>query len=343
MLGPPPGVVGDDGVGGVEDRLGGAVVLLQHDDRGVGEGLLETQQVAEVGAPEAVDGLVGVAHHHDVAVLLGQGADEFPLGDVGVLELVDEDVGEAGPPLRRHVGMAAEEVDRRGQQVVEVEGRGVRQALLVLGEDLGDLLVERRERPFEHLLRPDEVVLGRRDGGVDLAGRQPLGVEVQVPQDVAGQADGVRLVVDRERRPHPEMLRLPAQDPGAGRVEGGHPHFLGHRADELADPFLHLVGGLVGEGDGQDGERRDLEVSDQVGDPVGQHPGLARPGPGHHQDRPAGVGDGLALHGIQPVQQRGRLTCGEELADLGLDGHRRIVRPSCDGRAERAALSGRPV
>ena len=201
-------------------------------------------------------------------------------------------------------GWLPEEVDGRGQQVVEVEGRGVGEALLVLGVDLGHLLVEGRERPLEQLRRADELVLGRRDGGVDLAGREPLRVEVEVAQDVAGQADGVGLVVDRERRPHPEVGRLPAQDPGAGRVERRHPHLLGHRADEGADPFLHLVGGLVGEGDGQDGERRDLEVADQVGDPVGQHPGLARPGAGHHQDRPAGMGDGLPLHGVQPVQQR---------------------------------------
>src|ERR687884_392441 len=49
--------------------------------------------------------------------------------------------------------------------------------------------------------------------------RQPLRVEVEVAQDVAGQADGVGLVVDRERRAHPEVAGLPPEDPGAGGVE----------------------------------------------------------------------------------------------------------------------------
>jgi hypothetical protein len=71
------------------------------------------------------------------------------------------------------------------------------------------------------------------------------------------------------------MGSLPPEDAGTGRVEGRYPHLLRHRPDELADPLLHLVGRLVGERDGQNGERRDLQILDQVRDPVGQHPGLA--------------------------------------------------------------------
>ena len=62
-------VLGDDRVGRVEDRLGGAEVLLEHDHLGVGEALLELQDVAHVGGAEAVDRLVRVAHHAEVAVL----------------------------------------------------------------------------------------------------------------------------------------------------------------------------------------------------------------------------------------------------------------------------------
>ena len=51
------------------------------------------------------------------------------------------------------------------------------------------------------------------------------------------------------------------------------------------DPLLHLVGGLVGERDGEDLERAHAVVSDQVGDAVREHPGLAGPGSGHHQER----------------------------------------------------------
>ena len=52
-------VVGDDRVGGVEDALAGAVVLLHDDDRRLGEELLELHQVAEIGSAELVDRVVG--------------------------------------------------------------------------------------------------------------------------------------------------------------------------------------------------------------------------------------------------------------------------------------------
>ena len=42
---------------------------------------------------------------------------------------------------------------------------------------------------------------------------------------------------------------------------------------------------------------------EQVGDPVGQHPGLARAGAGDDQQRRAGVDDRLPLRRVEPVEQ----------------------------------------
>ena len=55
----PPAVVRDHRVGGVEDRLRRAVVLLELDDLGVREVVLEVEDVADVGAAERVDRVVG--------------------------------------------------------------------------------------------------------------------------------------------------------------------------------------------------------------------------------------------------------------------------------------------
>ena len=63
LLGLAAQVVGDDRVGGVEDGLGRPVVLLEHDHRGVGERLLELEDVADVGASEPIDRVV---HEHAV-------------------------------------------------------------------------------------------------------------------------------------------------------------------------------------------------------------------------------------------------------------------------------------
>ena len=56
-------VVGDHRVGGIQDGLGRAVVLLEQDDLRVREVALELDDVADVGATERVDRLVAVAHH----------------------------------------------------------------------------------------------------------------------------------------------------------------------------------------------------------------------------------------------------------------------------------------
>ena len=87
---------------------------------------------------------------------------------------------------------------------------------------------------------------------VDAARREPLGVEVEVADHVAGEAHGVGLVVDRELAGVAEAVGVGAQDPHARRVERAHPHRAGDRADERGDALAHLVGRLVGERDGED-------------------------------------------------------------------------------------------
>src|SRR5207244_4537965 len=87
-------VVLDDGVGGAENRVRGAVVLLERDRRGTGEVALEVENVRDVGTAKRVHGLIGVSNSEDVAVLTSQQLEEPVLGVVRVLVLVDEDVAE---------------------------------------------------------------------------------------------------------------------------------------------------------------------------------------------------------------------------------------------------------
>ena len=61
------------------------------------EAAVELHEGGEAGAAEAVDRLVVVAHDHDVVRPVRRAAeqlDELDLGDVGVLELVHEEVAE---------------------------------------------------------------------------------------------------------------------------------------------------------------------------------------------------------------------------------------------------------
>ena len=327
VLGLAAEVVGDDGVGGVEHGLRRPVVLHQRDGGDVRERLLEVEDVRDVGAAELVDALVAVADDRDVAVLGAELDDELVLDPVGVLVLVDQDVGEALAVVGQHLGVAAEQLGGLQEDVVEVHRPGPQQAGLVLAVDLGQLLLGEASGPVVEVVDEDVVVLGRRDLGVDRAGRHLLGVEVEVAQHVAGEADGVGLVVDRERRRVPEGLAVAAQDAHTGRVERRHPHLLRHRPDERRDPRLHLVGGLVGEGDGHDLERAHALLADQPGDAAREHSGLARTGAGEHEQGAAGVDDRLLLRRVQTVEQgiaeRPRLRCFRPREELvGAFGHR---------------------
>lgn len=74
---------GQHRVGNVEHGLCGAVVLLKPDNPRSGEELGEVEDVADVRAPEGIDGLGVVAHGHDVARFPGEEPHQPGLNAVG--------------------------------------------------------------------------------------------------------------------------------------------------------------------------------------------------------------------------------------------------------------------
>ncbi len=303
----------DDGVGGAEDRLGGAVVLLQHDRRGVRIVLLELEDVTDRGAAERVDRLVGVTDHAQLTGGPGrthQLAHQGVLGVVGVLVLVHEDVPEAAAVVVGDIRERLEEVDRGHDDVVEVQGVGLAQPRLVHPVRLGDRLLEAVGRLVREGLLVDELVLEVGDLGAEGLGREPLGVEVQVPADQGHQALGVGRVVDREGRGEAQLLGLAAQDAHARAVEGGDPHGVRPRADQFLDALLHLARGLVGEGDREDLARVHTARAEQMRDAVRQDAGLAGAGAGDDEQRAAGVDHGGLLLVVEPLQEGGRIHRG---------------------------------
>ena len=152
-------------------------------------------------------------------------------------------------------------------------------------------------------LEVDQLGLGLRDDGGHRARRQPLRVEPVLGHDELDQPARVLVVVDGEGRAVAEADRVRAEHAQAGRVEGGDPHPLGPGAHQLDDPPAHLVGRLVGEGDGQDLPGGRLARGEQVGDAPGEDAGLARTRAGHDEQRPAAVDDRLALGIVQALEQ----------------------------------------
>jgi hypothetical protein len=323
-------VAGDDGVGGREDALGGAVVLLQQDRARVREVLLELDDVADARAAEGVDRLVGVADHAQLGRFrprhrrCHQLPDELVLGVVGVLVLVDEHVPEPAPVVLRDGGQPIQQRDRLHDQVVEVERVGRAQALLVDGVDVGDLALVLVGGAGRGVVRGDQLVLEVRDLRREPARRELLRVELEVAGDEPDQPARVVGVVHRERRADAEVLGLAPQDANAHRVERGDPHRVGPPPDESVDPILHLGRGLVGEGDRHDLAGVRPALGEQPGDAVGEHTSLARPGAGDDQQRRPGVDHRLALPRVEPLQQR-RAALG-----AGLDG---VLRRQFEQRA----------
>src|SRR5699024_12835515 len=98
----------------------------------------------------------------------------------------------------------------------------------------------------------DELVLQVGDlAGVDLR-VEALGIEVELAAHEGHEALGIGGVVDGETGAQTEVLRLTAQDPHTGGVEGGDPYRPGAGADQLFDALAHLRSGLIREGDRED-------------------------------------------------------------------------------------------
>ena len=104
-----------------QDGVGRAVVVFQPHDFGLGPILLEAQDVGHVGAAPAVNRLIVVAHHAQVAMPGGQRLDDAVLAAVGVLVLVDQQVGEAAGFGPANVGETLEQLFGAQQQIVEID------------------------------------------------------------------------------------------------------------------------------------------------------------------------------------------------------------------------------
>ena len=248
-------IVLDDGVGGIQNVLGGAVVLLQADDPGVLVLLFKVQDVFDVGAPETVDRLVIVAHHAEVSVSPGQQAGEKILQVVGVLILVHQHIPELFLVVVQHLRLRLQQRDGVVNDVVKVQGIGSAELLLIGGVDPGNagiFPIVCCLRLFAKYLRPLIAVLGGADGGENAADGEGLFVQILLLQNILDDPLGVIGIVNGEILFKPDAVNVPPQDADAGGVEGGGPHIVGGGAKTGRQPLLQFSRRLIGEGDGDD-------------------------------------------------------------------------------------------
>ena len=210
-LGRAVAILRNERVGHVEDRLRAAIVLLQQDQHVVRIVAAEELHVAIISAAEAVDRLILVADHKEIAVVRRLGRQQpqhLVLRGVRVLELVDEQVGPLALVLDAHLDVVAQQQHRAHEQVVEIHGIiGLERLLVAAIDAAGDLLevggglvgVGRHQ-----------VVLAVADVGVDGLGREALLVQVQLAHNGAHQRHLVTAVIDRPVRLVADRRRLHA-------------------------------------------------------------------------------------------------------------------------------------
>ena len=251
----PALVVLDDGVGGIQNVLGGAVVLFQSDHPCVLVLLFKIQDILNVGPPETVDGLVIVTHHAEVPVSPGQQAGEEILQVVGVLILVHQHIPELFLVVVQHLRLRLQQRDGVVNDVVKVQGIGGAELLLISGVDLGDpgiFPIVCCLRLFAEHLRPLIAVLGGADSREDAADGEGLFVQILLLQNILDDPLGVIGIVDGEVLVKANAVNVPPQDADAGGVERGGPHIVGGGAKTGRQPLLQFSRRLIGEGDGDD-------------------------------------------------------------------------------------------
>ena len=101
----PLAVVGNHGVGGIQYILRGTIILLQTNDHRIRVAGFKAQNIFNRRAAEAVNALVIVADHADVAVAVGKQRSKLILRVVGVLILVDHNIAKLPLIVFQHIGV----------------------------------------------------------------------------------------------------------------------------------------------------------------------------------------------------------------------------------------------
>ena len=215
-------VVFDDSVGGIQDVLGGAVILLEADYHSVGIDFFKVQDIADVGAAEFIDGLIVISHNTEIFVSAGKKADQLKLGAVGILVFVDHDIAEAPLVHLQHFIVGVKKLHGQHQQIVEIQSVIFAKKPLVLLVGHADLLFAEADAVvflavFE---RGQELIFGSRNIGEDFPLPQVFGVDAEGLADFLHQGFLIVRVINGKGGLVAHEVDVTAEDPDAHGVEG---------------------------------------------------------------------------------------------------------------------------
>ena len=205
-------VVANHRVGSVQNVLGGAVILLQADGPCVFIALLEAENVGYVRTPEAVNALVVIAHHANVAVRACQQARQEKLQVVGILVLVNEYIAELILIVCPHFLVALQQGHRMQDDVVKVQGVGLPELLivkLIYFTDSGFSPISPLLPQLAKLLRGEHLPLGGGNHRQQLPSGKLLFLQPQVLEDVLDDPLGVVSIIDGKVAIVAQLINIP--------------------------------------------------------------------------------------------------------------------------------------
>ena len=292
------GVVCDRGVCKGQNRLGRAVILLQFVDLGIGINALKPQDIFDLRAPPAVDGLIVVAYDKEIAVDGREALDDLKLHGVGVLKLVHVDIAEPAREILARLLVLLEKGERLGEEVVKIQRiirLEVRIVLFVHFDRRIDVALEAVTQPVFPGRKPQHLGVG--DVPLDRLQLPVLVLEAALLERLFDDGGALLLGIDGEVRGKPALFGEHPQNLDAHGVNGAHPHAgdVRHRVQALA----HLVCRLVGEGDGENILRGHPFFGDEIGNAGGEHARLAAPRARQNQNCALGIHDGRKLFFVE--------------------------------------------
>ena len=158
-------IVSDHRVRGVEHILRGTVILLEFDNKRIRIYLFKIQNVADVGASEAVDGLVVIADNAEIAVSVSEEPYQLKLRSVGVLILIHHDIAESVLIIGQHFVVGVKQFHGQHEQVVKIQRIVLFESFLIFVVGVRDPLIAETDACvfFPVLQRSDQLVFGRGD------------------------------------------------------------------------------------------------------------------------------------------------------------------------------------
>ena len=294
------GVARDQLVGGIENVAVAAVILFELDQMLDLKLALEGGHVAHIGAAKRVDALVVVADREHRRLFAEQ-LEPAVLQGVGVLEFIDQDVLEARLVMRAQRLVGHQHFIRAQQQLGEIDHAFLLALAVVLGIKLDQttvvIVVDR------HILGAQAFFLAIVDEVLDVLGRVFRVVDIQRFEQALDGRQLIGAVEDLEGLRQARIAPMRAQKAIAQPVESADPHAAHIDRQHRRQARQHFLGGLVGEGHGQDAGRAHPPLLDQPGDACGQHPGLARARAGQDERRFVGQRDRGALFFVERIEQ----------------------------------------